>query len=382
MDAMRMPQAGAFGATPNSKQDQSERQVSFPVFLFEAFMILCGQTSDQAPMLACGQRRFHDPQKFLPVAFVSGTIGFLFFTYLLMHIGPMLQLDITDSLKVDHDKRFRGCWQFLFFIYITTLLLICYVRSILTHPGEIPKEDPQWTYTQPDGRPGTIWVQAQEVKKNGERRHCKWCWSYKPDRCHHCRVCKQCILKMDHHCPWIYNCVGFGNYKYFFLMLLYSVIDSHFIVWTMSESVQTCIQRDLETPFAIMFVTFFAVTLAFFMAVLVTAFFGFHIMLSFKGMTTIEYCEKSAKAVVEGQGSAYDLGFFGNAKAVFGDNMLLWFFPCARPSGDGLDFVSDETWLSKDLEGGKGIRRRGHQRAQRPARQYGGGYYGYGASPS
>jgi len=294
-------------------------------------------------------------------------------------------LDIVDQTKVDAERRFRAEWQLVVFLYITTLQLMCYARSILVHPGEIPSGDPQWEYTQPDSRPGPIWVQPQETKKSGERRHCKWCGKYKPDRTHHCRVCRACILKMDHHCPWIYNCVGFGNYKYFFLMLLYSVIDTHFIIWSMAESVQRCIIHEVRTPFVVMFLTFFAETLAFFMAVLVTTFFGFHIMLAFKGMTTVEYCEKSARREGEGQkfeGSAYDLGVCGNAKAVLGDNMLLWFLPCSRPSGDGLNFISDETRLSNDMEFGRGIRRRGHQRTQRPPRPYGmaAGYYGYGLS--
>lgn len=51
-------------------------------------------------------------------------------------------------------------------------------------------------------------VLLQERKREGTRRVCKWCDKYKPDRAHHCRQCRQCILKMDHHCPWIYNCVG------------------------------------------------------------------------------------------------------------------------------------------------------------------------------
>eukprot|EP00978_Attheya_sp_CCMP212_P008321 scaffold19579_cov52-Attheya_sp.AAC.5 len=34
------------------------------------------------------------------------------------------------------------------------------------------------------------------------RRLCRRCNSFKPQRAHHCSICKRCIVKMDHHCPW------------------------------------------------------------------------------------------------------------------------------------------------------------------------------------
>ncbi|WWC87072.1 uncharacterized protein L201_001958 [Kwoniella dendrophila CBS 6074] len=61
---------------------------------------------------------------------------------------------------------------------------------------------------------------------NGEIRWCKKCKGWKPDRCHHCRHCEQCVLKMDHHCPWVGTCVGYHNYKPFFLFINYALLLS------------------------------------------------------------------------------------------------------------------------------------------------------------
>merc|ERR1719329_322861 len=95
-------------------------------------------------------------------------------------------------------------------------------------------------------------IGLQEKKRSGQRRHCKWCLKFKPDRCHHCRVCRMCILKMDHHCPWIYNCVGFNNFKYFFLLVLYAATACHVIFWTMKHTLVQSL-ADPMTPFASMF---------------------------------------------------------------------------------------------------------------------------------
>lgn len=51
---------------------------------------------------------------------------------------------------------------------------------------------------------------------------CPSCATYKPPRAHHCSHCRLCVLKYDHHCPWIGQCVGFFNYKNFLLLLLYT----------------------------------------------------------------------------------------------------------------------------------------------------------------
>eukprot|EP01084_Bolivina_argentea_P183740 317020_1 len=37
-------------------------------------------------------------------------------------------------------------------------------------------------------------------------RYCEECDAPKPPRSHHCSICQECVLNMDHHCPWVASC--------------------------------------------------------------------------------------------------------------------------------------------------------------------------------
>jgi len=56
----------------------------------------------------------------------------------------------------------------------------------------------------------------------------------KPLRTHHCRVCVRDVMLMDHHCPWINNCIGLYNHRYFLLFVTYVAFASCLMVYPLS----------------------------------------------------------------------------------------------------------------------------------------------------
>ncbi|KAI1725462.1 DHHC palmitoyltransferase domain-containing protein [Ditylenchus destructor] len=61
---------------------------------------------------------------------------------------------------------------------------------------------------------------------NFKGNFCSTCLLIRPSRSKHCQVCDRCVLRFDHHCPWVNNCIGIQNHRAFVLYLAFLNIAS------------------------------------------------------------------------------------------------------------------------------------------------------------
>ncbi|KAJ2879557.1 Palmitoyltransferase, partial [Coemansia aciculifera] len=96
-------------------------------------------------------------------------------------------------------------WTFVVLGVFNVLLHLLYYNYYLAAtvpPGHVPIG---W---EPPRNGANVYELKRDTLKP---RFCRTCKGFKPPRTHHCSDCDKCVLKMDHHCPWTNNCVGFNN---------------------------------------------------------------------------------------------------------------------------------------------------------------------------
>ena len=106
-----------------------------------------------------------------------------------------------------------------FFEPLAILTLITHLLSMFKNPGYVPiPYKPPSNYHEINNRVNN----NNALLPDRNDLFCKKCNNPRPLRAHHCRICGKCTLKMDHHCHWIANCVGYYNQKNFYQFLFYS----------------------------------------------------------------------------------------------------------------------------------------------------------------
>uniref|UniRef100_A0A1B6CPV3 Palmitoyltransferase n=1 Tax=Clastoptera arizonana TaxID=38151 RepID=A0A1B6CPV3_9HEMI len=151
---------------------------------------------------------------FVTVCLIVGTCG-LFFIF----DCPFLAMRITPAIPI-----IGG----LLFIFVMSALF----RTSFSDPGVIPRATPdEAAYIEkqievpnsansptfrPPPRTKEILVKGQTVKL----KYCFTCKIFRPPRASHCSLCDNCVERFDHHCPWVGNCVGKRNYRYFYMFII------------------------------------------------------------------------------------------------------------------------------------------------------------------
>ncbi|XP_062525410.1 palmitoyltransferase ZDHHC2 isoform X9 [Bombyx mori] len=292
--------------------------------------------------------------KWLPVSFIVSIITWSYYAYVIQLCIFTIQSTVQQ-------------WIYLVLYHILLIMFVwSYWKTIFAEIEPIPEkyklpeaelekmlsaesEDSQRTILENFAKDLPIVTRTM----SGSIRYCNRCVLVKPDRAHHCSICARCVLKMDHHCPWVNNCVCFHNYKFFMLFLGYALLYCLFVMATCLPYFIRLWKGDFGTAtssgrYHIIFAFF--VSLMF--AISLGSLFGYHCYLVVNNRTTLDMLINNRRLNTHGgsfirimlknlvheafrapmfRGGAdkngFSIGAFKNFKEVFGNSPNLWLVP-------------------------------------------------------
>ncbi|GMP82138.1 hypothetical protein CsSME_00036590 [Camellia sinensis var. sinensis] len=213
----------------------------------------------------------------------------------------------------------------VFTAYIIVLLFLTSGRD----PGIIPRN---LHPPEPDDDASSIstdWAGSQcggqnlpltkEVTVNGmiiRVKYCHTCMLYRPPRCSHCSICNNCVERFDHHCPWVGQCIGKRNYRFFFMFVFSTTVLCLFVFafcWVNIEHIMGAYHCSLWKAFAKSPVSGILILYTFIASWFVGGLTAFHLYLIFTNQTTYE----NFRYRYDGKRNPYNIGCASNFSEIF-----------------------------------------------------------------
>ena len=141
---------------------------------------------------------------------------------------------LNEALSPLRLSLVRGSALFQTFVIVMALAQLFFLLSSFLDPGYVTKEEMLLDKADTSSKNSDIDIESGErafqslisrpMLNMSERVKCEPCGWDMPLRTIHCRTCEKCVRRYDHHCPWIGNCVGERNYRFFYLFIHFESI--------------------------------------------------------------------------------------------------------------------------------------------------------------
>ncbi|XP_036770769.2 palmitoyltransferase ZDHHC18 isoform X2 [Manis pentadactyla] len=177
-------------------------------------------------------------------------------------------------------------------------VMSCLLQTSFTDPGILPRatvceaaalekqiDNTGSSTYRPPPRTREVMINGQMVKL----KYCFTCKMFRPPRTSHCSVCDNCVERFDHHCPWVGNCVGRRNYRFFYAFILslsfltafiFACVVTHLTLRSQGSNFLSTLK---ETPASVL-----ELVICFFSIWSILGLSGFHTYLVASNLTTNE----------------------------------------------------------------------------------------------